>query len=278
MLAMMEEHYNKVASPVWEAWSDSYMHDWLVSRHVIKSDFEKNRDKLRAELEKYYYNPMDRVWSTWTDSELRTWLIDHDIIKSHAQVPRNKMLKMMEYVYHTVSDTFWSAWSDNQIRQWLIDHGYLRSDAQVRRDELIRLANEKWDNASARTAAYLVWPDARLRAYLREHGVDDRKIPTTRAALLRETRIRWVQTHNKAEALFLKIRDIVNGGVGRAEEALQRIASLVTTGKDMLYHGYEDTVHEAEERAETAKRRAWESEQWAESKAETIKAKLKGEL
>lgn len=69
----------------------------------MKSDFEKNRDKLRGELKRYYYNPMDRVWSTWTDSELRTWLIDHDIIKSHAEVPRMKMLKMMEYVYRTVS-------------------------------------------------------------------------------------------------------------------------------------------------------------------------------
>jgi len=278
MLAMMEEHYNKVANPVWEAWGDSYMHDWLVSHHIIKSDFEKNRDKLRAELERYYYAPMDRVWSTWTDSEMRTWLIDHDIIKSHAQVQRNKMMKMMEDNYLHAKDTFWSAWSDNQIRQWLIDHGYLRSDAQVKRDELIKLANDKWNDASARTAAYLTWPDARLRAYLREHGVNDSKIPGTRTGLLQETRIRWVQTHNKAEAMFLKIREIVNGGVGRAEDALQMIASLVTTGKDKLYHGYENTAHAAAEGADAHNRRVSESEQWAESKAETIKAKLKGEL
>jgi len=38
-----------------------------------------------------------------------------------------------------------------------------------------------------RTAAYLTWPDARLRAFLREHGVDDNKLPGSRTGLLRES-------------------------------------------------------------------------------------------
>lgn len=123
LLAMMEEYYNKVSNPIWESWSDSYMvgvvarfgfcqiliasqHEWLVSHHIIKSDFEKNRDKLRAELEKYYYGPSDRVWSTWSDSEMRAWLIDHGVIKSDAQVTRDKMQKMLEYVPNTISVSF----------------------------------------------------------------------------------------------------------------------------------------------------------------------------
>lgn len=44
---------------------------------------------------------------------------------------------------------------------------------------------DRWNDASARTAAYLTWPDARLRAYLRERGLDDSKIPGTRTGLLR---------------------------------------------------------------------------------------------
>jgi len=41
-----------------------------------------------------------------------------------------------------------------------------------------------------RTAAYLAWPDARLRAFLREQGVDDNKLPGSRTGLLRE----WLHT------------------------------------------------------------------------------------
>jgi len=42
-----------------------------------------------------------------------------------------------------------------------------------------------------------------------------------------EVRVRWVQTTSGAEALFAKIRDIVNNGVEAAEESLGRILELL---------------------------------------------------
>jgi hypothetical protein len=98
-------------------------------------------------------------------------------------------------------------------------------------------------------AAYLTWPDARLRAYLREQGVGEEHIPGDRPNLLRtfatlylknfviylpvvteETRIHWIQSQTSAEALFSKIKGVVNSGVYRAEEALHRLLSLLTGG------------------------------------------------
>lgn len=70
-----------------------------MSHHVIKSDFEKNRDQLRAQLAKFYYSPTEKVWSNWSDSELRGWLVDHGYVKSDAQITRDKMTKMVEYVF-----------------------------------------------------------------------------------------------------------------------------------------------------------------------------------
>lgn len=104
--------------------------------------------------------------------------------------------------YASAQDTIWSSWTDSQLRDWLIEHGYLRTDAQKSRDELIKLMNEKvntlipnaclhtdsffqYDDASAKSASYLVWPDARLRAYLRNRGVSEDAIPTSRPGLLR---------------------------------------------------------------------------------------------
>lgn len=45
----------------------------------------------------------------------------------------------------------------------------------------------RYTDVMNRTAAYLTWPDARLRAFLREHGVDDNKLPGSRTGLLRES-------------------------------------------------------------------------------------------
>ena len=72
------------------------------------------------------------------------------------------------------------------MRDWLIEHGYLRSDAQKTRDELIKMMNDKYSDYSAKTAPYLTWPDARLRAYLREHSISEDALPTSRPSLLRK--------------------------------------------------------------------------------------------
>lgn len=87
--------------------------------------------------------------------------------------------------YASASDTVWSSWTDSDIRAWLIEHGYLRTNAQKSRDELIKLINEKNTDAQARTAAYLTWPDARLRAFLRNHDLPEEQLPSSRPGLLR---------------------------------------------------------------------------------------------
>ncbi len=59
--------------------------------------------------------------------------------------------------------------------------------------------------------------------------------------MLEETRIRWIQVQNHAEAALNKIRCIVNEGVYKAEEGLGRIWSILagTRRKSMQAHeGY----------------------------------------
>ena len=43
----------------------------------------------------------------------------------------------------------------------------------------------RYNDQHAKLAAYLTWPDARLRAYLREQGVSEEYIPGDRPNLLR---------------------------------------------------------------------------------------------
>ena len=78
-----------------------------------------------------------------------------------------------------------------------------------------------------------------------------------------ETRIRCIQTQNSAEALFTKIKEVVNSGIYRAEEALYRLLSL-------LIGGWEDGKGKSNEGAayEEAKPE-WEETKMSEDASET---------
>lgn len=244
LLELMNTYWGKVSNPVYDAWSNSYMHYWLVMHNIISPEtVQENRDFLVQKMKTYYYDTNQSIWSTWTDSDMRQWLINNNVIKSDAQVTREKMAKMVEDNYVSAKDTFWSAWSDNQLKAWLVEHGYVRSDTQKKRDELVKLADEKYTDVTSKTAAYLTWPDARLRAYLRDHGVPEDKVPGGRPGLLQETRIRWVQTENRANYLLAKIRELANDSAHKVEDVLSSIYHLVSTGaldtKRAAQHDYD---------------------------------------
>jgi len=265
-LKMMQEHYATVTDPVWQAWSDSYIRGWLTSKGLIESDHEKNRDYLAEQMKKYYFDPSDKVYNAWSDSELKSWLADHDVIKPEAQVKREKLIKIMSDNYSGARDTIWGSWSDSEIRTWLIDNGYLKSDAQAKRDELVKLINDKYKDYNGRSAAYLTWPDARLRAYLRTHGISEDGLPTTRPGLLQETRIRYVQTTNSAQAFLNRIRDVINSGVELTEDKIHQVLGLLTGT-------YEDTKVSGEKRASEFEEDLKKKGEWAKGRGEDMRKK-----
>ncbi|KAG8852585.1 hypothetical protein FRB96_008584 [Tulasnella sp. 330] len=258
LLAKMKGAYNSATDPVYNAWSDSYMKQWLVAHGIIKSDYEAKRDYYMSQLKSYYYGPQDKVWNAWSDSDTKAWLVKNGYVKSDAQVTREKMQNMVAKNYYNAKDTAWSAWDDASMTTWLVDQGYLRSDAvsttpnsaypdsyaaavadrpahiqEVKRDELTKLMNEKYNDLHSRTSDYLTWPDARLRAYLRSHGVDDTKVvPGSRPSLLQEVRIRYHQTNNRVDQLIASIRDTINAGVGSAEAKLAQVMDMLKGGSD----------------------------------------------
>ncbi|KIM41753.1 hypothetical protein M413DRAFT_71554 [Hebeloma cylindrosporum] len=269
LLQMMHDAWGKVADPVWDAWSDSYIHHWLVSHNLVKSDSEKKREALVKLMQKYYYSASDTVYSSWSDSQLKKWLVDHGIMKSDAQASRDKMLKLVADNYLSAKDTFWSAWSDNQIRTWLVENGYMRSDAQYKRDQLIKLADEKYTDQKAKAAEYLKWPDARLRAYLREQGISEEHLPGDRPGLLQEIRIRWVQTQDYKNAAVNRMKEIYY-----SDNMIGELLSLIGVNwqqkKAQAEGQYEATKRAGEEQYDRAKDQA--GRQWEEAKKGSEKA------
>ncbi|KAG8909012.1 hypothetical protein FRB99_000115 [Tulasnella sp. 403] len=270
LLAKMRDAYlNPVVDPVYNAWNDSYMREWLIAHGIVKSDYERQRDEYMALLQRYYYAPQDKVWSAWSDSETKAWLVKNNIVKSDAQIQREKMQNLVAKNYYSAHGTAWAAWSDSSMKKWLVDHGYLRSDAQTKRDQLVKLMNDKYADTSAKTAEYLTWPDARLRAYLRSWGVDDTQFGS-RPTLLQEVRIRYYQTNNKVEQLLTAIREKVYAGVEEAEAMLTQIY-------DMLGGAKHDAQNYASEKSHDAKKYAAQQAADKAASAEASAASLRKE-
>ncbi|KIP01457.1 hypothetical protein PHLGIDRAFT_32539 [Phlebiopsis gigantea 11061_1 CR5-6] len=245
LLAKMRETYAKATNPVWQAWSDSYIREWLISHGLMRSDAQKTRDDLAASMNKYYYDTKDTAHTTWSDSQMKDWLVSQGVIKSNAQLQREKLQKLVADNYANAQDTVWGAWGESDMRTWLVEHGYLRSDAEKTRDELVALMHDKYNDYSARSAPYLVWPDARLRAHLREHGMSEDALPSSRPSLLQETRIRWVQTQHRAGSLYSTILHIIMSGVETAEEKLGMILDLVTGSAEHAKARSQETYDDA---------------------------------
>jgi uncharacterized protein YjbJ (UPF0337 family) len=108
-----------------------------------------------------------------------------------------------------------------------------------------------------------VWPDARLRAYLRNQGVSEDYIPTSRPGLLQEVRIRWVQTQTNAEDIIGRITDIINSNLHLAQAKIGDFLALLTgtarNAEDSAKATYDDTKGYAQEKARDA--------QWAAESA-----------
>ncbi|KAJ3862102.1 hypothetical protein EV359DRAFT_74366 [Lentinula novae-zelandiae] len=259
LVALVKDGYNNVQGNIWEMWGDSYIREWLASHNLIdtRSPIEQSRDEYLDSMRTYYYNTSQRVWDTWSDSDMKAWLAENGIVKRDAEIKTEKLRKLVQDNYAHAKSTLSSSWTESQMRAWLIEKGYMRSDAQVKRDELISVFYNKYSAASAAIAPYFVWPDARLRAYLREHSLFSSpsapfssspsssqqtfSLPKSRSELLKETRIKWVQTTSTAEGIVNRLKEILDDNViGPVEAQLARVWEvLVGSKKDA--EGY---VHE----------------------------------
>lgn len=65
-----------------------------------------------------------------------------------------------------------------------MNKGVLKSETQLKRDELIERMKHDASEVEKTTSQYISWSDNRLRAYLRDHGVPVKQLPSKRDDLL----------------------------------------------------------------------------------------------
>ncbi|KAJ4465415.1 hypothetical protein C8J55DRAFT_482114 [Lentinula edodes] len=294
LVALVKNGYNSAQGNIWEMWGDSYIREWLASHNLIdtRSPIEQSRDEYLDLMRTYYYNTSQRVWDTWSDSDMKAWLVENGIVKRDAEIKTEKMRKLVQDNYAHAQSTLGSSWTESQMRAWLIEKGYMRSDAQVKRDELISTFYNKYSAASAAIAPYFVWPDARLRAYLREHSLFSSasshfpsspsssqqtfSLPKSRSELLKETRIKWVQTTSTAEGIVNRLKEILDDNViGPVEVQLAKVWQVLGGSKKDA-EGY---VHEKYVQGDTyAGKKVNDASEAYEDKKVKAYAKANGEM
>ena len=71
--------YLKATDPIYEAWSTSSLHDWLVEHGVVQPE-PTARDKLLDLMKSNYFDAKDTAYSRWKDSEMRDWLVSEGVM------------------------------------------------------------------------------------------------------------------------------------------------------------------------------------------------------
>jgi hypothetical protein len=79
LLNNVRQGYLKITNPVYEAWSTSSIHEWLVE-HGIAHPEPTARDKLIDSMKANYYETKDTAYSRWTESEMKNWLVSEGIM------------------------------------------------------------------------------------------------------------------------------------------------------------------------------------------------------
>jgi hypothetical protein len=90
-----------------------------------------------------------------------------------------------------------------------------------------------------------------------------------------ETRIRWLQTRTRADALYGKIKEVVNSGIFKTEDVLTHLFALLSGGwedtKDKSADAYEKTKSKVGEGRAYADEKAGEASGWAGEKVDDVK-------
>ena len=71
--------YLKATHPIYEAWSTSALHEWLVEHGIVHPE-PTAREKLLESMKHNYFDAKDTAYSRWSESEMRDWLISEGIM------------------------------------------------------------------------------------------------------------------------------------------------------------------------------------------------------
>ncbi|KAF8753862.1 chromosome condensation (RCC1) repeat [Rhizoctonia solani] len=205
---------------IWSDWKDGDKRAWLAANGILSPDVqleeeETGSDGLNKLMENYFFEEDQTVYSTWSEEELQMWLI------SRRFVPRDEARSLGHEQL---------PWVDTaEAREWLQQNGHAEEAEAATDKDIFEVMMKYFKKGSDATAEFMVWPDSRLRAFLRARGVKEPKVgKRQRPDLVHMVRVRSKQKPTTTEDLVKQLKNVLDSGADWSEEQL--VSALAILG------------------------------------------------
>ncbi|KAG8693501.1 hypothetical protein FRC08_009071 [Ceratobasidium sp. 394] len=226
----------EVETPVWSTWKDGDKRAWLAANGLLSpkvelEEHEQGSEGLNKLLETYFFEEDETVYSTWPTSQLQMWLISRQLIPREEAYARDRtsLLDLVERNFIASEMSGCHGWTPAEARQWLEQNGHGKEGQDASDKEVFTVLGKYFNTGSDATAEYMVWPDARLRTFLRVRGVKEpKKAKRSRGDLIHMVHVRTAQKQVSREDLVRQLQNVLASGAEWSEEQL--LASLAILG------------------------------------------------
>ncbi|KAJ1302604.1 hypothetical protein OPQ81_002921 [Rhizoctonia solani] len=215
-------------TPMWTDWKDGDKRAWLAANGILSPDVEleeeeKGLDGLNKLMENYFFEEDQTVYSTWTEQELQMWLISRRLIprEEALSLDRSALIDRVASNYLAAEMSSCHGWTPAEAREWLQQNGHGEEANATTDKDIFEVMMKYFNKGSDAMAEFMVWPDSRLRAFLRVRGVKEPKIgKRQRPDLVHMVRVRSSQKPTTVADLVSQLKNVLDSGADWSEEQL----------------------------------------------------------
>ncbi|CAE6344037.1 hypothetical protein RSOLAG22IIIB_03032 [Rhizoctonia solani] len=220
---------------IWSEWKDGDKRAWLAANGILSPDVEleeeeKGSEGLNKLMENYFFEEDQTVYSTWTEQELQMWLVSRRLIprEEALSLDRSELIERVASNYLASEMSSCHGWTPAEAREWLEQNGHPEEAAAATDKNVFEIMMKYFNKGSDATAEFMVWPDSRLRAFLRARGVKEPKVgKRQRPDLVHMVRVRSKQKPTTAADLVKQLKNVLDSGADWSEEQLLSVLAIL---------------------------------------------------
>ncbi|ELU40296.1 Ish1 domain-containing protein [Rhizoctonia solani AG-1 IA] len=233
------------ATTIWSDWKDGDKRAWLAANGILSPDVqleeeETGSDGLNKLMENYFFEEDQTVYSTWSEEELQMWLISRRFVpRDEARsLGRSDLIERVGANYLASEMSSCHGWTPAEAREWLQQNGHAEEAEAATDKDIFEVMMKYFKKGSDATAEFMVWPDSRLRAFLRARGVKEPKVGkrqrpdlVVRVQVLHMVRVRSKQKPTTTEDLVKQLKNVLDSGADWSEEQLVSVLAILGGNK-----------------------------------------------
>ncbi|CAE6477524.1 unnamed protein product [Rhizoctonia solani] len=222
-------------TPAWSDWKDGDKRAWLAANGILSPDVEleeeeKGPEGLNKLMENYFFEEDQTVYSTWTEPELQMWLVSRRLVSREEALglDRSGLIDRVGSNYLAAEMSSCHGWTPAEAREWLEQNGHAEEAKAATDKDVFEVMMKYFNKGSDATAEFMVWPDSRLRAFLRARGVKEPKVgKRQRPDLVHMVRVRSKQKPTTVADLVKQLKNVLDSGADWSEEQLLSVLAIL---------------------------------------------------